>query len=86
MARSPIEIMIDQATGYDPSAPKPPRKPMVMLRCPKCGRKQKSAMEPDDPPGTATVVIQCPKCNAGDFDTPSYEDANGNEIQWQPPS
>lgn len=82
MARSPIEMMIDQATGYDPAAPKPPRRPKVMLHCPKCGRKQKADMDKDDPPGTAVVQVQCPKCVGGDFDTPAYFDANGNEIPW----
>lgn len=84
MSRSPIEMMIDKATGFDPNAPKPPRKPMVMLYCPKCKRRQKSPLEADDPPGTATVIIQCPKCNGGDFDSPKYQDAAGNELSTTP--
>ena len=83
MVRSPIEIMIDQATGYDPAKAKP-RKPMVLLYCPKCKRRQKSPLEPDDPPGTATVIIQCPKCIGGDFDLPKYQDAAGNELSADP--
>ncbi len=84
MARSPIEMMVDQACGFDQSVQRPAPKPRVMLRCPKCGRKQKAALDDMDPPGTATVIIQCPKCCGGDFDSPLYEDANGKELVWKP--
>ena len=78
MMRTPIEIMIDQATGHDPS--NPGKRLYVTLHCPKCGRKQSTKRDPSDPPLTATVRIQCPKCVGGDFDTPAYLDANGIEI------
>ena len=81
MARSPIEMMVDKACGFDPSAP---RKPRVMLYCPKCKRRQSAALDPTDPPGTATVIVQCPKCNGGDFDTPKYQDASGAELFANP--
>lgn len=80
VGRSPIEMMVDKACGFDASAPRPPR---VTIYCPKCKRRQSVAKHETDPPNTATVCIQCPKCNSGDFDTPSYYDAQGRELDFE---
>jgi len=88
MVRSPIGALIDAADLRCTRCGAPQsigcrcwRK--VMLRCPKCGRKQQTTAELDDPPAAETIIIQCPKCNAGDFDSPKYVDADGKEILWR---
>jgi len=63
MARSPIEIMIDQACGFVPNGnPKPP---LITLRCPNCKRTKSAPIDPTDPPGTAIVEATCDQCNDG---------------------
>lgn len=52
----------------------------IMLECPKCQRRMVASREASDPLEAAKVHIQCPKCNGGDFDTPHYYDADGNEV------
>ena len=74
--RSPIEMMVDKACGFDPNAPQPPR---VTLRCPKCKKEKDAAMDQTDPPGTAVVLTQCPECVGGDFSTVDYFDKDGKE-------
>ena len=74
--RSPIERMIDEATGFDP-ADVPPQ---IMLGCPKCGKSQGAALHESDPEGTALVKIICPDCNPGDRDMPRYFDRYGTEL------
>lgn len=80
MVRSPIEMMVDRACGFDPNAPS---KPTVLLYCPKCKRRQRASVDDTDPPRTATVIIQCPKCVGGDFDSPKYQDASGKELFYE---
>lgn len=63
---SPIEMMIDRATGYDPSRPlRQPSRPMVTLRCPSCQRKRRVARERTDPKRAFYVEIPCDKCDDG---------------------
>ena len=58
-ARSPIEAMIDAATGFDPA--KPAFAPLpVVLRCPSC--KREASYRQKVPDGTTLVVAACPKC------------------------
>lgn len=76
--RSPIEMLVDRACGFDPYAPRDD----VLLRCPKCGREKSAARDSTDPPGTSLVVLQCPECVQGDFDVPGYYDAEGNELEY----
>lgn len=74
MARSPIEMMIDQATGNDPSKA-PPR---VTLHCPKCRRTKRVLKDETDPEGTAKVEVVCDKCDdGGGFPEIHYYDAAG---------
>lgn len=82
---APIEIMLDKVEFKCTRCGTPQTVgckcfEKVMLYCPKCKRRQKSTREADDPPGTALVTIQCPKCNGGDFDSPKYQDKDGNEL------
>jgi hypothetical protein len=62
---SPIERMIDAATGFRPASA-PPR-PMVTLRCPKCQRTQRVAKHETDPPNTFFVETPCDRkrCDVG---------------------
>ena len=78
MAHSPLDILIDQATGYDPTKHKLPE--MITLYCPKCKRRQNAPKHDTDPDGTATVRVKCPKCDPGDFELVEYFDSNGNQI------
>jgi hypothetical protein len=86
MARSPIEMMIDKACGYDPSKRPSPRPPAVILRCPSCAKEKGTWKHKSDPVGTAVVQSRCPECCGGDFDTPIYFDHAGKEIPFPDPS
>ncbi len=70
---SPIDRMIDEATGFD-------RSQFVQLHCVECGRKQLADHDPTDPPGTFVVQARCPECVGGDFDEALYYDENGNQL------
>lgn len=78
MARSPIEMMIDKACGFDlASAPKIER---IMLKCPHCGRTSSAPKDETDPQGTARVEVSCPDCTKeGDRPQMHYYDSSG---QW----
>lgn len=79
MARSPIEMMIDKATGYVPGSP--PKYPQVTLRCPKCKRTKEVRKDSTDLKNAAVVEIQCDKCDRGDgFPETFYYDADGRQL------
>lgn len=74
--RSPIEMMVDQACGFDRASYTPP--PQVTLRCPHCKRTKRVAMDKTDPAGTAVVETACDKCGeVGDRPEVHYYDAQG---------
>lgn len=76
---SPIEMMIDQATGFKPS--NHPRKEMVTLRCRSCKRTRRVAKHETDPPNTYWVEAPCDKCDRGrDKPETMYFDASGQQI------
>lgn len=76
MARSPIEIMIDEATGYKPMSN--PWRALILLRCPLCSREKGAPLDPTDPPGTAVVLAPCDKCDHGGLKPEvHYYDAEG---------
>lgn len=52
----------------------------IMLRCPQCGRTQKTTKEDGDPPGTAVVETSCSKCFDDKTATITWWDAHGNEL------
>lgn len=79
MSRSPIEMMVDRACGFDPLKPYP----RVTLRCPKCRREQSAATDPTDPPNTAVVLCVCPKCHDGSKVEVDYFDAKGRQIDLE---
>lgn len=75
MARSPIEIMIDEATGSTGGNPRPAP---ILLRCQMCKRTKKAPVDPTDPPGTAVVEAPCDKCDDGGLKPEvHYYDAEG---------
>ena len=73
--RSPIERMIDEACGYDPTK-KPPKKEKITLRCPRCGKEKLVDRSTTDPPGTVVIETDCPPCGGGI----TYYDKDGNSI------
>ena len=75
--RSPIEMMVDRACGFDPNATAAPR---VTLRCPSCKREKDALLDPTDPPGTAVVLVQCPECHRGDKVEINYFDKSGKQV------
>ena len=77
-ALSPIERMIDAATGYRPDGKPPPE--FVTLRCPECKRTMRVKKDRTDPPGTAVVEAVCDKCPGEDRGGVFYFDAQGQEI------
>lgn len=60
MPRSPIELMIDQATGYTPGQRK-----VITLRCPHCKRTKGALKDKTDPEGTSVVEALCDQCDSG---------------------
>ena len=79
--RSPIERMIDAATGYDPGVSPSVKPPLVTLQCPKCDRRKSAKLDKTDPEGTTLVVVLCNKCDdGGNFPEVLYYDAQGNQL------
>lgn len=75
---SPIERMIDQATGFNREEF---LKKTVLLRCPQCSRELRVARDKTDLPGTAVVVAHCDKCDGEDNGVyPEYYRADGTQI------
>jgi predicted RNA-binding Zn-ribbon protein involved in translation (DUF1610 family) len=71
---SPIERMIDQATGFRPEN-------YIKLICPNCKREQLVARNPIDPATATEVHFPCPKHHTNGKQLPEYRDAAGNKIQ-----
>jgi hypothetical protein len=67
MARSPIEIMIDNA-GLRCTRCRTPQKigcscwEKITLRCPECGRGKRTDKEPGDVVIDNVVTLKCPEC------------------------
>lgn len=73
---SPIEMMVDQATGFKPSAKL--SRPMVTLRCPLCKRTKQVDQHYTDPSGTAVVEAPCHDCDHGGLKPETrYYDVDG---------
>lgn len=74
---SPIEMMIDQATGYKPGS-SPIQRSVITLRCPHCKRTKGAPLDKTDPPGTSVVEAMCDKCDdGGNKPEVHYYDADG---------
>lgn len=80
MARSPIDMMVDEACGFDQNAPRPLRD-TVTLRCPMCQTSKIVDRHKSDPPNTAVVESSCLKCHkSGDFENVNYLNSAGSQI------
>jgi hypothetical protein len=78
---SPIEMAIDRATGFKPTArPAPAPRRIVTLRCPCCQQSKGVVRLPHDPPGTAVVEYPCPKCLTQGEAEVVYFDAAGRQL------
>lgn len=76
---SPIEMMIDQATGFRPGMVK--ERPMVTLRCPTCSRKMRVLRDRTDPKRAFYVEAPCDQCDrGGDKPETTYWDALNRQI------
>lgn len=75
-SRSPIEMMVDEACGFDRANYTPP--PQITLRCLRCKRTKSAPIDPTDPPGTAIIESLCDKCDdGGGFPETLYFDKDG---------
>lgn len=82
MSRSPIEMMIDRACGYDPT--NDPKRDFVTLRCPMCKRTKKVDRDKLDPPNTTTVEVPCDRCDRGGLKAEiNYFNAAGQHIDFE---
>jgi hypothetical protein len=62
MGRSPIEMMVDQACGFDRAAWERQRSlDLIKLYCPVCKKEKLVDRVKDDPPG-AVLKLKCPNC------------------------
>jgi ribosomal protein S27E len=76
---SPIEMMIDQATGHRPGR-RPPQA-WVTLRCPRCKRTKQVYAHETDPPNTRFIEAPCDKCDrGGDKPETNYFDAQDRQL------
>ena len=77
MARSPIEMKVDQACGFDPASVPPP----IKLECPHCKAEKMARRLEHDPPNTWIVCSACPKCiKEGDQPDVTYYDKLGRML------
>lgn len=52
--------------------------------CVTCGKRVASPRQPYDYPEAVKMVLKCPDCWDGDFDEPSYFDASGAPVEYDP--
>ncbi len=75
--RSPIEMMVDQACGFDPSKHR-----MILLKCPACGKSKTVERDDTDPEDAEAVVFSCPACWFDPkTDQPIWLDKNEKQIK-----
>ena len=53
---------------------------VVILRCPRCGKRNVTKQEKSDPPRTAEIHIICNECDNSDFSECTYFDAKGQQL------
>jgi len=74
-----LDVMISRACGL--ADDRKPVRIMLVLRCPKCKRRDRLPAEDCYPEHTAAVEVTCPKCNGGDLgDDLVFLDANGKVL------
>lgn len=75
--RSPIEMMVDKACGYDPAK----AVPTITLRCPVCSKEKEVGRHRTDPKEAKVVLSECLDCGkSGGFEEVWYLDSTGKEI------
>lgn len=76
-SRSPIEMMVNKACGYDPAK----TVPTVTLRCPVCSKEKEVGRHRTDPEETKVVLSSCAECSSlGNSAEVRYLDSTGKEI------
>lgn len=80
-ARTPIEMMVDKACGFDSTAPLAPRGPIMW--CPDCEKQLVTQLHPSDPSGTVVISFPCLECidQTKPFPAPQYYDSTGKELK-----
>lgn len=81
--RSPIERMIDEATGFDPSML--PTKRWVTMQCPDCKRAMRTSLDKNDPQDAVKIFCTCPDCIDGETCEIEFLDAAGNPLPYGVP-
>ena len=56
----------------------------VTIKCPECGRRDRTPAQDTDPEGTSLIELLCEKCSGGDFAEPTYFNASGKELPPTP--
>lgn len=74
---SPIERMIDAATGYTPGAIP---KIYIRITCPICKNSKLVQRDDIDPPTATEAIFPCPKHPKDETNTPEYRDHTGNPV------
>lgn len=74
-ARSPIERMIDEATGYSGSV----KVERPRIECPVCGQSKATSLDDSDPVGTCVIRYGCDKCRK-EGELPKYFDRDNQEL------
>ncbi len=78
-ARSPIEMMVGKACGFNPESPE--HLP-IELYCPKCKKKKTVTRDKSDPVDAVKLELKCPECfEEGTFESLIYIDKSGKEIR-----
>jgi len=56
----------------------------ITVECPTCGKKVRSPRQDYDYPEAVRMRLVCPDCWDGDFDDPTYFDAMGKVVDYDP--
>ena len=83
---TPIERMIDKATGHDPSMPTVRPVTTIKLECPQCHKTMDDgSRDPSDPPEAVLYVLPCPDCSVGSrVEEGTFYDKNGKPLTPAP--
>lgn len=79
MTISPIEMMVDKATGASSGTQQPS---LITLTCPKCSRSRRVRPIGIDPISAESMEYPCLDCGNEGWDCPKYYDGDGNRIEF----